>query len=251
MTATLPHNSHLAHQRYDPTPSLGSYHHSHSNGPTRLAVSHSFPQNKPSSSSQSTYASSRQLPPLGNMPSSNSNTQLQYRNKQERERKPDWDEFYKNGPPKEIIVIDDDDSPPPNKRKAPPTRKRPSPQARAGATQPTVKKRRTAYDSVRDYHGSYPKRTFSPGDSSSLGSERTNSLQTTAPTSLGSHTSRGSNGAYVEDVGVGSKRKRTTRGQIAAEKRRQEANAVVTYVPPPDPPIKAKDVHVPSLRDVS
>ena len=249
MTATLPHSSHFPHQSYNHTPTLGSYNHSHPNGSSRLAVSHSFPSNASSTSRQPTYASSRQLPPLGSMPSSNSTSQMQYQ--QRKEKGPNWEEFYKNGPPKEIIVIDDDDSPPPAKRKVA-TRGGGSPQARAGAKQPTTKKRRTGYDSVRDYHGSYPSRTFSPRESADNtgSSDRTTSLQTTAPTSLGSHTSHGSTGAYIDDVGVGQKRKRVTRQQIASEKRRQEPNAVETYVPPPKPPIKAKDVHVPSLRDV-
>ena len=249
MTATLPHNSHLSHQRYNPSPTLNPYHHSLQNASQRLATSHSFPQHSASTSRQPDYSSSRQLPPLRNMPPSNSASQIPAM--QRLERKPDWEEFYKNGPPKEIIVIDDDDeSPPPaTKRKA--TRGKPTPQARAGAQQPTTKKRRTAYDSVRDYYGSYSNPAYSPDDSSNtVSSGRTNSLHTTAATSLTSHTSHGSAGAYVDDVGVGQKRKRVTRQQIASERRRQEANAVETYVPPPKPPIKAKDVHVPNLRDV-
>ena len=254
MTATLPHNSHLSHQRYNHTPNIGSYNHSLPNGPSRLAASHNYPQPTPSTSRQTTLTSSRQLPPLGNMPSSNSNSQIPYQ--QRRDRKPDWDEFYKNGPPKEIIVIDDEDSPPPAKRKPATTRSKPTPQAKAGAQQPKGKRRRTAYDTVRDehYHGSYSNRTFTPEDlSKSASSDRTTSLQTTAPTSLGSHTSHGSAGAaaYADDVGVGQKRKRVTRNQIANEKRRQEANAVDPYVPPSKPLIKAKDVNVPILKDVS
>ena len=251
MTATLPHNSHLSQQRYNPSPTLGTYHHSLQNGSQRLATSHSFPQHTASTSRQPNYSNSRQLPPLRNMPPSNSASQVPYTQKQER--KPDWDEFYKNGPPKEIIVIDDDESPPPaTKRKA--TRSKPEPQARAGAQQPMAKKRKTAYDAARDYYGSasYSKPAYSPEDSSNTASSgRTNSLHTTAATSLTSHTSHGSAAAYVDDIGVGQKRKRVTRQQIATERRRQEANNVETYVPPPKPPIKAKDVHVPTLRDVS
>ena len=254
MTATVPHNPHLSHQRYNHTPTLASYNHSLSNGGSRLASSHTLPQPHLSSSKSSSFNSSRQLPPLGTMPPSTSASQKPY---PPRGRNPDWEEFYKNGPPKEIIVIDDDDddeepAPPPAARRKVSTRRQPSPQARAGA-QPQAKKRRTAYDSARDYHTSYPARTFSPvGSSSNDSSDRTRSLQnTTAPTSLGSHTSHGSTGAYIEDVGVGQKRKRITRTQIAADKKRQEANAVDAYVPPPHPPYKSKDVHVPTLRDVS
>ena len=191
------------------------------------------------------------------MPSSHSTSHLQYANTRKREGGVDWKAFYGNGPPKEIIVIDDD-TPPPALERRENLRMDKTTQATAGAQQPAAKKRRTAqtsaYDTARGYHGSYSNaRTYSHGDSASntVSTDRTTSLQTTAPTSLGSHTSHGSNGAaYVEDVGVGQKRKRVTRQQIADEKRREEANAVDTYVPPPKPPIKAKDVHVPTLRDV-
>ena len=259
MTATLPHSPHFSHHGYsNHTPTLGSYSTNHSlpNGSTRIAPSLSFPTNNTSSSRPSSYASSRQLPPLGNMPPSNAASQMQYT---QRDRQgPNWEEFYKNGPPKEIIVIDDDTPPPQPSRKRPNPRSNNTPQARAGAQQPAAKKRRTAqtsaYEPGRDYHGSYSNaRTYSQGNSASntASTDRTASLQTTAPTSLGSHTSHGSSSAaYIDDVGVGQKRKRVTRQQIASEKRRQQANAVDAYVPPPKPPIKAKDVHVPNLRDV-
>ena len=61
-------------------------------------------------------------------------------------------------------------------------------------------------------------------------------------------------GAYVEDGTVGQKRKRVTRKQTADEKKRKEietnGDAYTSYVPPPKPPIKAKEVHVPPVRDV-
>ena len=254
MTATVPHSPHFGHHSFpNPTPTLGSYasaNQSLPNGSARLAPSHSYPSN-------TTHSNSRQLPPLRNMPPSHSTSQLQYANTRKRDRGPDWDEFYKNGPPKEIIVIDDDSPPPAIKRGENP-RMENTAQATAGAPQPAAKKRRmtqtSAYNSVGDYRGSYSNaRTYSHGDSASntVSTDRTTSLQTTAPTSLGSHTSHGSNtGAYADDVGVGQKRKRVTRQQIADERKRKEANVVDAYVPPPKPPIKAKDVHVPTLRDV-
>lgn len=53
---------------------------------------------------------------------------------------------------------------------------------------------------------------------------------------------------------MGQKRKRVTRQQTADEKKRKEievvGDAYSSYVPPPRPPIKAKEVHVPQLRDV-
>lgn len=142
---------------------------------------------------------SRQLPPLPGMPVV-----------KRRDRHPDWDEFYKNGMPKEIIVIDDDSPPPP------------------------TKKTRTGYDSYSAY---------TSGDSAST--DRTTSLQT-APTSL-------SSGSLPEET-VGQKRKRVTRQQLADEKKRKDVDILgdphSIYVPPPKPPIKAKDVHVPQIKDV-
>ena len=183
MTTTIPHHPHDTHQRFlNGTPTLGSFsNHSLSNG--RLATSHSFQH--PSSSRQSAFAS-RQLPPLGPIPASNSTPQLPPPDR--RDRKPNWDEFYRNGPPKEIIVIDDDSPPPNMKRKAP--ARRPSPQVNPGAAarQPAAKKRRTgAYDAARDYQPSYTNgRNYSHGDSTSntVSTDRTTSLKTTAPTSL-------------------------------------------------------------------
>lgn len=53
---------------------------------------------------------------------------------------------------------------------------------------------------------------------------------------------------------MGQKRKRVTRKQTADEKKRKEievvGDAYSSYVPPPRPPIKAKEVHVPQLKDV-
>ena len=192
------------------------------------------------------------------MPASQSTSALQGSSK--RDRRPDWHEFYKNGPPKEIIVIDDDTPP------SEPGRKENS--RAAAAVKPTVtrgeptnKKRRTAYDAARDQQEYSYARTYSDnsGGSNTISTDRTTSLQTTAPTSMGS--SHGSAGAYVDESQVGQKRKRVTRGQIANEKKRAmqggvdstgtQGDAFSAYVPPPKPPIKAKEVHVPSVKDVS
>jgi hypothetical protein len=74
---------------------------------------------------------------------------------------------------------------------------------------------------------------------------------------MGSHGSTGaSNGVYYEEPNVGQKRKRvTTRKSARDEQKRRElettGDAFLSYIPPPQPPIKAKDVHVPVIRDVS
>lgn len=73
---------------------------------------------------------------------------------------------------------------------------------------------------------------------------------------MGSHASHGSAGNYVDNQVVGQKRKRVvTRQQAAAEKQRRkeledQSDPYNSYVPPRKPPIKAKDVQVPPVRDV-
>ena len=154
----------------------------------------------------------------------------------------------------------DDDSPQPAKRKEN-IRADPPKQVMTRGNEHTTKKRRTgqgaAYDAARDQQASYSHaRTYSNANSASdtISTDRTTSLQTTAPTSLGSHTSHGSTSTYVDEGQVGQKRKRVTRQQIADERKRKEievhGDAYSAYVPPPKPPIKAKDVHVPSIREV-
>lgn len=262
MTATLPPPSpHYAHHSaYSSNPASYTANNSLPSGPSRLAPSYTFPTtNTPASLPRhSATSASRQPPQSHTMTDSQSASTLQ--GSRTRDRGPDWDDFYKNGLPKEVIVIDDDSPPPPTRKEN--TRPDPPKQAMARGTEHANKKRRTGqgavYDAARDQQASYSHaRTYSNGNSASdtISTDRTTSLQTTAPTSLGSHTSHGSTGAYVEEGHVGQKRKRVTRLQIADEKKRKEqevqGDAYSAYVPPPRPPIKAKDVHVPSIRDVS
>lgn len=177
-----------------------------------------------------------------------------------RERQPDWHAFYKNGPPKEIIVIDDDSPPPPSQTG------NDMPQyaslggiSNAGPSQHASKKRKTIYDAAPARHQPSHSHTNTPrylgSGSDTISTDRTTSLHTTAPTSLGSHGSGGSGGAYVESGPVGQKRKRVTRQTAADEKKRKEiedvGDAYSSYVPPPKPPIKAKDVYVQPVKDVS
>ncbi|KOS39059.1 hypothetical protein ACN38_g10113 [Penicillium nordicum] len=177
-----------------------------------------------------------------------------------RRKKPDWTEFYKNGLPKEVIVIDDSPGPEPsNGAPAPPATisARPPP----AAPQPAGKRRRTGVETAYDL-GHYDRPSFSinpqhygeESSATSLSTDRTASLHTTAPTSLGSQGSSGaSNGVYYDDGAVGQKRKRATRKSTRDEQKRREletaGDAFLSYVPPPKPPIKAKDVPVPVVRD--
>lgn len=193
------------------------------------------------------------------MPSSQSTSAAQQASKK-RERQPDWEEFYKNGPPKEIIVIDDDSpAPPPRRNENERFNHSSRTLIRGGAPEHANKKRRTGQapvlDPIKYQQASYSNaRSDLDTGSNTISTDRTTSLQTTAPTSLGSHTSNGSRGAYVEEAVVGQKRKRVTRQQTAEEKKRKEievvGDAYSSYVPPPKPPIKAKDVHVPPVKDV-
>jgi dual-specificity kinase len=189
---------------------------------------------------------------------------------QSRKKKPDWGEFYKNGVPKEIIVIDDDDDV--NDETLQPTWKTvsraPAPGTATALTNgtavpPANKKRRTGMETAFDL-AYYDRPTYSipsqqygeESSGNSISTDRTTSLQTTAPTSLGSHGSASTNNMYYEEAAVGQKRKRVvTRKSARDEQKRREleiaGDAYSSYIPPPKPPIKAKDVAVPVIRDVS
>ena len=266
MTATHPPHSpiYAQHSAYNKGSTSYAANHSLPTSSSRLAPSYSFPNNAPASTSRSSNGlNTRHLPQPSTMASSQSTSALQGSRK--RERRPDWHEFYKNGLPEEVIVIDDDDSPPPARPQT--ARKENLKQEVPRNDEHMNKKRRTgqvsAYDAARDQQVSYSHaRTYSHANSGSntISTDRTTSLQTTAPTSLGSHTSHGSTGAYAstsayaDERRTGQKRKRVTRLQAADEKRRREVEVVgdaySAYVPPPKPPIKAREVHVPTIRDV-
>ncbi|WEW54608.1 serine threonine protein kinase CMGC group [Emydomyces testavorans] len=181
---------------------------------------------------------------------------------QSRRRKPNWNEFYKNGVPKEIIVIDDDDDEPHNTYNS--STIKPSSLGsypNGGAAPPASKKRRTGVETTYDltYHDppsySVGLQQYGQGSSgTSLSTDRTTSLHTTAPTSLGSHGSAPTSNVYYEDAAIGQKRKRVvTRKAARDEQKRREleisGDAFSSYIPPPHPPIKAKDVYVPVIRD--
>lgn len=172
------------------------------------------------------------------------------------ERKPDWAEFYKHGIPQEVIVIDDE-SPTPIQPKVPrPTSaSRPVP-AVDNDTQPAAKRRRVELSQTYN-SSSQQQKQYSNGHNShsshasSAYSDRTASTfnNTTAATSLTSLTSNGG------DAVAGQKRKRTTRKALADEEKKREIewknDALSAYVPPPKPPIKAREVDVQVVHDVS
>lgn len=202
-----------------------------------------------------------------------------------RRKKPDWGEFYKNGLPKEVIVIDDSPGPDASNKSTaatttattqpPPPPPHGNTASQYAVSQPAGKRRRTGIDSAYDM-GYYDRPSFSinpqqygetqaqhqhshphHNSSNSLSTDRTTSLHTTAPTSLGSQgSSNGANGMYhYEDPSIGQKRKRTTRKSARDEQKRREletaSDAYFSYVPPPQPIVKAKDVPVPVVRDIA
>lgn len=197
--------------------------------------------------------------------------------KRRRSREPDWNDFYKNGLPKEIIIIDDSPEPEPVNakpvaREAPPVLPPPISissgstvghgTATADAARHIAKKRKkdepTHYDPV--YHNTYvgshtqtPHGHGTPAKSTISSDRTTSAVHTTAATSLDSLSSTTSNHQDYYSVHAGQKRKRTTRQQIATEARRREAevnDALLAYQPPPYPHKKASDIPVKLIHDV-
>ncbi|KAH0251519.1 dual specificity tyrosine-phosphorylation-regulated kinase 3, partial [Aureobasidium melanogenum] len=165
--------------------------------------------------------------------------------KRSRNQPVDWNEFFGGKPPKEIIVIDDDDD-----DQAPAANQTyQNPAASASTTQQHMDKRRktTNYDPV--YHHAEYSNTHTPYYDAASTDQNTTSYKTSAATSLASQPSAS---AYAEDAATGQKRKRTTR-QAAADQKKREVNTrpdpFAEYVPPPKPPLKAKDVFVPLVPD--
>ena len=284
-TATIPqphsHYGYPHHQAYQPN--VGPYSSANTglNGPPRLPATYkTFHTNNSSSSTthQTPAAAAASVAPAPapapapppsrqhlqspNMPASQSTSTRQESKK--RDKRPDWNEFYRNGPPKEIIVIDDDSPPPkPQPEDGRPNHTTRTAMGNANSHQPANKKRKTGpsttYDSAYDQQQPYsatqaPHYRGSPSATTISTDRTTSALNTTAATSLGSQ-SGGSNGAYADDGTVGQKRKRITRKQVADEAKRREievnGDAYSSYIPPPKPPIKAKDVFVPPVLDVS
>lgn len=172
--------------------------------------------------------------------------------KRRRSREPDWNNFYRNGLPKEIIVIDDTPEPEANTSRKITNGNSNGNASGAIADSASAKKRR--HNEQPGYHVQYlagshtntPLPNHTP-IGSTLSSDRTNSaLHTTAPTSLSA------NGQYDELV-TPLKRKRTTRQQAANEAKRRDVDglggAFMAYKPPPFPPKKSAEVPVKVIHD--
>jgi dual-specificity kinase len=281
-TSTLPpHHPDYGYSHHQTYQSSSTYRNNSSllNNGSRLGGSYNFPtpsSNSTSNSvglpdtpriSQNATISSRQDTQSAAMPASSSASgpkqNLKKRQRSREPREPDWHKFYKNGLPKEVIVIDDSPTPEPSASvisNPPPTR-----QVVETNSRPAAKKRKrddvgSAYDPV--YHlGPSVSNNRSPeykeNSGSTISTDRTTSaIHTTAATSLGSHSSNGQNGYEAVEAQPGQKRKRTaTRLQIANEAKRKElevnGDAFTSYKPPPRPPIKAAEVLVKQVADVS
>ena len=174
-----------------------------------------------------------------------------------RKKAPDWNEFYKNGVPKEIIVIDDDDSLEPDRQEEQIRRQQ---RQDAATYQPNAGRKRKVDQGFDVEYTDSPTFSTNPAKFASSSAsyhsgDRTTSLQTvTAPTSLESYGSNPTASNSYEDVRVGQKRKRVqpqkeTRAQAKRKQQESLPDAFLDYIPPPKPHKKAADVVVPVIRD--
>jgi dual-specificity kinase len=273
-TATLPlphHQYYSRHQVY--TPQSSTYTSLNSalvNGAPRLpnpnpqySSTYTASNGTASDSRRTTATSSRtvRIPPAEYSNSSQQQEMSDSRNGSGRSarstRKPDWDEFYKNGVPSEIIVIDDD-TPDPDR----------SYKNDSAHDRHTDKKRKTGasanYDPVYNPQPSYSTTQTPYYDNSSanhtVSTDRTAPLyKGTGSSSIGPSLTNGAYYAPLEEGVVGQKRKRTGRAldDNKALKRRDDRHLsplkspFSAYVAPPKPPIKARDVYVKVIKDVS
>lgn len=263
------HQYYSHHQNFQPT-SLGNYSiNSPLNGYSRLANSHPTaypPPRHDSGDVRTANYSSKPSHDIGPLTAS-SNSLAAMQNTARSKRKPDWAEFYKNGLPKEVIVIDDEDDSPAPSASAARAGAANTNRVANGASRHADKKRKTgqttAYDPVYQQHTSYsttqtPYAENSSSHNTASTDRTTSAINTTAPTSLGSQVSNGTYKAPPVDEGmVGQKRKRATRqaqDEGAKEPKRRQLerpeDPYHNYVPPPNPPVKAKDVYVQVVHDV-
>ncbi|KAJ4291975.1 serine threonine protein kinase CMGC group [Kalmusia sp. IMI 367209] len=249
-TATLPphHQFYSHHQTYQPAIANGQL----TNGTGRIGNSlyNGYPNGTSNSdlrrAAVAAQRQTQQLPPIA-PDMSDGATHASKR------RGPDWNEFYRNGLPKEVIVIDDDDDD--DEPARPPLPAPPSRTTTNGSTRHTDKKRKTtastAYDPVYNQHTSYSTTQTpyydSPGHSTPA--DRTASAhKTTAGTSIGS--SNGHHISPLDNTMVGQKRKRTraaVQDEAKEAKRREldDQDPFALYQPPPEPGYQGQG----SIRD--
>lgn len=169
---------------------------------------------------------------------------------------PNWNEFYKNGPPKEIIVIDDDSPPPQSSATNVGRDHHREPYAHAGTKRKIDQGYEIEYNDSPVYSTHHAQYGNSSSSASTHSGARTNSIQTiTAPTSLESHGGNTASNSY-EDVRIGNKRKRAvpqkeTRAQAKRKQQEAQSDPFLDYIPPSRPTKKAPEVNVPVIKDVS
>ncbi|PNY29403.1 Dual specificity protein kinase lkh1 [Tolypocladium capitatum] len=181
--------------------------------------------------------------------------------KRPRSHEPDWDDFYRNGLPREIIIIDDTPEPEANTSRkitaghvsavggAPAAVLEP---AVTRHHQPTRKRRRDDSADIgrtagSGYHVQYVGLHTDTSVGSTLSSGATNSAPyATVPTSL-------SSSGRCDDVQVPTPKRKRTRQQVANEAKRRNVDGLgdglLAYKPPPYPPKKAGDVRVRVVHD--
>ncbi|KAK5091767.1 serine threonine protein kinase CMGC group [Lithohypha guttulata] len=167
---------------------------------------------------------------------------------------PNWNEFYKNGVPKEIIVIDDD-SPPPQASTSNVCDQQQDSYSNAGRKRKIDQGYEVEYADSPVYSTHHAQYGNSSSSNSVHSGGRTNSIQTvTAPTSLESYGGTTASNSY-EDVRIGQKRKRVappkeTRQSTKRKQQEAQTDPFLDYIPPSKPPRKAGEVNVPVVRDV-
>jgi dual-specificity kinase len=272
-----PNYGYSHHQNYQPS-TVYRPNNSLLNGPGRLAASYPLPTPSSNGTSSNTIGVANSPQPGQSTSTAHSSSKpdsipaampvhlsapTQPSKKRQRSREPDWHKFYKNGLPKEVIVIDDSPTP---ELSASCVSNGPANRIVAGANSRHAAKKRKrddvepAHDPVyqlgQHSNNQTPQYQHSASGSTISTDRTTSAIHTTAATSLGSHSSNGQNGFEAADMEPGQKRKRTaTRLQIANEAKRRElethGDAYTSYKPPPRPPIKAPDVQVRQVPDVS
>lgn len=170
-------------------------------------------------------------------------------------RKADWEDFYRNGPPKEVIVIDDSPEPATRPPQLPEHLDAQATVAGAAAGHSDKRRRLGPYANheVNNVRRDY---AVEHSTSTSEGSRARSTLgqYSTAPTSLGSNSSGSQRMARLDNTQIGQKRKRVQRSEEEEEDlevaRQKQRDLWGEYVPPKQPATKAKDVHVKVVNDV-
>ncbi|KAF2756954.1 kinase-like protein [Pseudovirgaria hyperparasitica] len=162
-----------------------------------------------------------------------------------KDKKTDWNEFYKNGIPKEVIVIDDSPEPQSSRTAVTNGNTRHADKKRKTATYEPLYHQQTSYSTTQTPYYDHT----SPNTTATASSDRS-AVATTATTSLGSN----GTSAYMAPVATGQKRKRAPAKAEKPHKRREidlnDPAPLALYRAPPKPPIKSAEVKVEVVQDI-